>query len=286
MVQVFLCIIALFPWKVLSEDTNLFRQVHRQDFSRLRQEPPLKQQSIIEQSTVKDGFASKITAPENRKSMFQALFTVGVAEIFDKTWFVVLMMALSADKWMAFWGGLTGLQLHVAIAAGLGFSISRVLALSTLNFMAAAAFAIMTMFYAWEWYTSEPDADVLAAGKEEAAEEIKLSGKGKDHLKLLEAFSKTMWLTFIAEWGDRTQIAMIGLHSSKPLVPVCFGSAIAFLLLTASACLTAKFIGTRQLSETLVKGISAVSFAVFTLLSINDGFLAAKAESAMTLATK
>merc|ERR1719356_545542 len=125
----------------------------------------------------------------------------------------------------------------------------------------------------------------MTAGKEEASEAILFADKSK-RPQMLETFSKTMWLTFIAEWGDRTQIAMIGLHSSKPLVPVCFGSAIAFLLLTASACLTAKFIGTRRLSETLVKGISAVSFAVFTLLSINDGFLAAKAESAMTLATK
>merc|ERR1719327_441745 len=118
----------------------------------------------------------------------------------------------------------------------------------------------MTVFYAYEWYSSEPDSDVLTAGKEEAAEAITFTSK--DRPKLLEAFSKTMWLTFIAEWGDRTQIAMIGLHSSKPLVPVCFGSAIAFLLLTASAVVTAKFIGERQLSETLVKGISAVSFAV------------------------
>merc|ERR1719327_1479225 len=129
----------------------------------------------------------------------------------------------------------------------------------------------MTVFYAYEWYSSEPDSDVLTAGKEEAAEAITFTSK--DRPKLLEAFSKTMWLTFVAEWGDRTQIAMIGLHSSKPLVPVCFGSAIAFLLLTASAVITAKFIGGKQLSERLVKGVSAISFAVFTVLSIKDGWV-------------
>merc|ERR1719277_2230607 len=275
MMQVFLCIFAApCPWEAFSADASLSPKV------RLRQEPPaLTQQLVIQGNAVngaKDGFASKITAPENRKSMFQALFTVGVAEIFDKTWFVVLMMALSADKWMAFWGGLVGLQLHVAIAAGLGFSISRVLALSTLNFLAAAAFGIMTVFYAYEWYSSEPDSDVLKAGKEEAAEVITFTKK--DRLALLEAFNKTMWLTFIAEWGDRTQIAMIGLHSSKPLIPVCVGSAIAFLLLTASAVLTAKFIGQRQLSESVVKGISALSFAIFTVMSLWDGWTAAASE--------
>lgn len=273
MMKVFSCILLLLPLEAVSNPSpSLVRQEKVNIIAATNRDS--KEDAMKPQSAGKN--VIRVTTGENTQPMFQALLTVGIAEIFDKTWFVVLMMALSADKWMAFWGGLTGLQLHVLIAAGLGFSISRVLALSTLNFLAAAAFGIMTVFYAYEWYSSEPDSDVLTAGKEEAAECITFTSKERP--KLIEAFSKTMWLTFIAEWGDRTQIAMIGLHSSKPLVPVCFGSAIAFLLLTASAVLTAKFIGQRQLSESLVKGISAVSFAVFTFLSIRDGWLAAKSE--------
>lgn len=271
--KVFPCVFLLSPWGAVADNPSLVRQASLDIIASKGTDP---KQIVRRSPSPNSKGAIRIATSDSTQPMVQALFTVGIAEIFDKTWFVVLMMALSADKWMAFWGGLTGLQLHVAIAAGLGFSISRVLALSTLNFLAAAAFGVMTVFYAYEWYSSEPDSDVLTAGKEEAAEAITFTSK--DRPKLLEAFSKTMWLTFIAEWGDRTQIAMIGLHSSKPLVPVCFGSAIAFLLLTASAVLTAKFIGQRQLSESVVKGISALSFAIFTVLSIRDGWLAARSE--------
>ena len=34
---------------------------------------------------------------------------------------------------------------------------------------------------------------------------------------------------FVAEWGDRTQVAMVTLHSSAPWVPVCIGSMVAFM---------------------------------------------------------
>mmetsp|Transcript_35776 Transcript_35776/g.57653 ORF Transcript_35776/g.57653 Transcript_35776/m.57653 type:complete len:131 (-) Transcript_35776:26-418(-) len=81
---------------------------------------------------------------------------------------------------------------------------------------------------------------------------------------------------FIAEWGDRTQIAMIGVHVSQPIVPVMLGSAAAFGMLTLSAVVLGMFIGDRKLSESLLKGLCAGSFAVFAMIAIRDG-LAARA---------
>merc|ERR1719356_870704 len=129
----------------------------------------------------------------------------------------------------------------------------------------------------------------MAAGKEEGEEQIheRLSipeTKGDSKLwkpqrfEFFEAFAKSLWLMFVAEWGDRTQIAMIGLHSSQPLIPVCIGSAAAFLVLTASAVLVASCVGEGSLSERMVKGVSAASFAVFTLLALHDGMKARQEE--------
>jgi len=81
-------------------------------------------------------------------------------------------------------------------------------------------------------------------------------------------------MVFIAEWGDRTQIAMIGLHATLPLVPVMIGSTIAFGLLTLSAVLLGRLIGDQTLSEKTVKGICALSFAIFAVLAIHDSMLA------------
>jgi len=63
----------------------------------------------------------------------------------------------------------------------------------------------------------------------------KLKYGGDNSKKALAVFGKAFMGVFIAEWGDRTQIAMIGQHASQPLIPVCIGSLIAFFLLTVSA---------------------------------------------------
>jgi len=76
---------------------------------------------------------------------------------------------------------------------------------------------------------------------------------------------------FIAEWGDRTQIAMVGQHASQPLIPVCLGSLIAFFLLTFTAVLAGWFLAGRSLSEKSVYLFSAISFLVFALLAVRDG---------------
>lgn len=233
------------------------------------------------------------------ETTLQALCTVGVAEIFDKTWFVAFMMSLTADRWCVFIGSLLGLLLHVVIAAGLGMSISQIMSLSTLNFIAAGAFFIMTCLYTRECLVSEPGSDIMAAGKEEAAEDLRIGSSEPCGLKessplIMErrerskskwwTFIRAFWLVFVAEWGDRTQIAMIGLHSSKPVIPVCVGSALAFLFLTSSAVAAASFMGNATLSERTVKGVSAASFLVFTVLAFHDGMSALTAERAVMVA--
>ena len=49
---------------------------------------------------------------------------VSIAECFDKTWFVALVMAMGNDKTVVFAGSFLALLLHVGMAADLGLAIS------------------------------------------------------------------------------------------------------------------------------------------------------------------
>merc|ERR1712061_113526 len=93
----------------------------------------------------------------------------------------------------------------------------------------------------------------------------------------LSIFAKAFGGVFIAEWGDRTQIAMIGQHASQPLVPVFLGSVLAFGLLTLSAVGAATLLNGQKLREKFVFGLSACCFAFFGLLALRDAMAASAA---------
>jgi len=254
-----------------------------------------------------------LTPASNFDVFCRSLVMVSVAELFDKTWFMGLILALRHDKFTVFCGSFTALFLHCIIAAGLGAAAAWAVPQIFLSWAAFSLFVVFTLLYAKEFINADPDGDVIAAGREEAEEEtaslLVEAGKpaeGRVHkqgtvplekhresstletwslyntvqpstkrtqgniTKPAAIFMKSCVAVFIAEWGDRTQIAMVGQHASLPLIPVFSGSVVAFFLLTASAVLLASLVEHMRLSERLVNGASALCFATFAALALRD----------------
>merc|ERR1719235_2549676 len=132
---------------------------------------------------------------------------------------------------------------------------------------------------------------MIASGKEEAEEDVegakesieenygsvdakKMAQKSQLNKKL-KLFGACFVAMFIAEWGDRTQIAMIGAASSTPVVAVVLGSLAAFFVLTLSAVIVGGFLGNQKISEKMVHLVSAISFVVFACMAVHDGIEAA-----------
>ena len=158
--------------------------------------------------------------------VIRSFCVVGVAEIFDKTWFVALICALNYGKKISFTGGFLALALHVFLAAALGVAIAQLFSIRALCFSTAVIFAILSAAYFWEYLIAEPNDDVIQERSDEAKEAMK--GESND-ASWLDSLGRVFLAVFVAEWGDRTQVAMITLHSSAPWLPVCLGSLIAFL---------------------------------------------------------
>jgi putative Ca2+/H+ antiporter (TMEM165/GDT1 family) len=215
---------------------------------------------------------------------FQSFCLVGSAELFDKTWFVALLMALKHPKGTVFTSCYLALVVHTIIAAIFGYGISKTMPIRTLHFSAAALYTVFACMYFRDWHHADPHSDIIAAGKEEAGEAIadyteeqiygsmeKGGSRKMGTSKWTQVFSQCFTAMFIAEWGDRTQIAMVGQHASQPLIPVCLGSLMAFFLLTFTAVLAGMLLAGRSLSEKTVHLFSAISFLVFAALAVRDG---------------
>jgi len=245
--------------------------------------------------------SAAITSGFTWEAFGKAFCVVGVAELFDKTWFITLLMALKYGRRLAFAGSAVALAIHTVISAFLGIALAKYIIPSTLDFATAALFAILAIMYAKDCYCAEEGSDMIAAGREEAEEaqaadeESNLANAGSKEqtydyglVKSLargegakgvrsrfhvtwEKFMEVCLAVFIAEWGDRTQIAMVGLHSSLPIIPVFVGSLLAFAVLSLSAVLVAAAVEEYKITERMVFGLVSISFVVFAMLSLNDG---------------
>lgn len=204
--------------------------------------------------------------------VIRSFCVVGVAEIFDKTWFVALICALNYGKKISFTGGFLALALHVFLAAALGVAIAQLFSIRALCFSTAIVFAILSAAYLWEYLVAEANDDVIQERSSEAKEAMK--GDSNGETPWLESLGRVFLAVFVAEWGDRTQVAMITLHSSAPWLPVCLGSLVAFLVLTFSAVAAASLVQHAKLSERFILAVSAGSFLIFATLAFHDGLVA------------
>lgn len=77
-------------------------------------------------------------------------------------------------------------------------------------------------------------------------------------------------MTFLAEWGDRSQIATIALGASYSPVVVTIGALLGHLVCTLGAVELGEWIGKRVKERTihLIAGIVFILSGIITLLSM------------------
>lgn len=83
---------------------------------------------------------------------------------------------------------------------------------------------------------------------------------------VLEAFT----LTFLAEWGDRSQIATIGLAAASNVVGVTLGGIVGHAFCTGAAVLGGKHLAA-HIDERLVSVLGGVLFLLFGAHSMWSG---------------
>lgn len=81
-------------------------------------------------------------------------------------------------------------------------------------------------------------------------------------------FSQVLTLTFLAEWGDRSQIATIALASSRDLYGVIAGGLLGHAFCTGVAVIGGRMLASRisEKSVAIVGGFLFLAFAVHSFV--------------------
>jgi putative Ca2+/H+ antiporter (TMEM165/GDT1 family) len=172
---------------------------------------------------------------------------VAIAEIGDKTQLLALLLAARFRKpWPIIAGIILATLANHAVAGAMGNWVASFFSAITLSAVLAAAFFAVAL---WTLVPDQLDDDEASA------------------LKRYGPFLTTLIAFFLAEMGDKTQVATVMLAAQYPeFWLVILGTTAGMLLANVPVVLLGNFAAER-LPLTLIRRVAASAFAILALLA-------------------
>ena len=183
-----------------------------------------------------------------------------IAELGDKTQLAVLAQTCKHRRpWAVLLGASLALIAVTALGAAGGQLVSQFVPPAVLRWGAAAAFVVMGVLVAREAIKGEDE------GPENACSEAEGPSSASPFARSWKAFAATFGLLFVAELGDKTQLAVLSMATKSAPWPVFVGGGLALTAVTALAVVGGEGL-CRLIPKRVLLGVSAAAFVVMGAL--------------------
>lgn len=219
-----------------------------------------------------------------------SLAVILVTEIGDKTFFIAAVLAMRYGRVVVYSGAMGALAAMHVLSVLMGYALPALIPKTYTHFASAALFAyfgIKLLKDAYEMEGSGPSEELQEVEEElikkkgcdeddKSPSDIEGGSKdSKDSSKVTRATNATatenvrvimqaFTLTFLAEWGDRSQIATIALAASKNPFGVIVGGLLGHGFCTGLAVIGGRMLAAK-ISEKHVATIGGLLFIVFAI---------------------
>ncbi|XP_059218446.1 transmembrane protein 165 isoform X2 [Stomoxys calcitrans] len=259
----------------MSKDEPLY--VKDEKFDVANDLPPI---DPTKESKVKAGFLDAFTA-----SISVILFT----ELGDKTFFIAAIMAMRHPRLIVFTGAISALALMTVLSVVFGMAATIIPKVYT-YYISTALFAIFGLKMIYEGYfmkdsDAQEEMEEVQADLRKREDELerdvsatliqdpesgvvrKNTKKGAAYLTT-RVFMQAFTMTFLAEWGDRSQLTTIILATSKDVYGVITGGVIGHSICTGLAVIGGRMVAAKisVRTVTIVGGIVFLGFALYALI--------------------
>ena len=203
-----------------------------------------------------------------------------VSELGDETFIIAALMAMRHPRLEVFAGAASALAFMTVISAGLGLAVPGLISKSHTHAAATVLYTIFGLRLIWMGLRSVASEGESGVQEEIDEVEAKLDG-GPANVPgrrtwwcrtlaqiLTPVFIEAFVLTFLAEWGDRSQIATITLATHKDPVGVAFGGVLGHMICTGLAVVGGRLVALQISQRTLafLGGALFLAFAVHNVL--------------------
>ncbi|KAF4674305.1 hypothetical protein FOL47_009457 [Perkinsus chesapeaki] len=215
------------------------------------------------------------------------------AELGDKTFFIAAILSMRNSAAVVFAGAIAALATMTVLSAGLGLLLPALLSKKVTHYACIALFT----YFGIRLLKDACDADDSAESGELAEVEMSVKKKNEEHDRdtvdeqgaqmeegeatadnaspSLHWYSKenravlvqSFVMSFLAEWGDRSQISTIALASSKNPYGVMLGGILGHCICSGIAVIGGRLLASR-ISERQVAVAGGILFLVFALSSL------------------
>lgn len=201
--------------------------------------------------------------PLNWSGFLTALGVVFVAELGDKTQLAVVTQVCKFRRpWAVFAGASLGLALVTILGAGVGRVLGHLVPQDIVRAVAAGAFLVMGALMGRQAWRAGSRRSLPEACDTSGSENSTQSESGWSW----QAFGATLGLLFVAEMGDKTQLAVLSLAGQAGSAWAVFvGGTLALVGVTALGVLGGEGL-CRLMPERTLLWVSAAAFVVIALL--------------------
>ncbi|KAH9771929.1 GDT1-like protein 4 [Citrus sinensis] len=206
-----------------------------------------------------------------------------LSEIGDKTFFAAAILAMRHPRRLVLSGCLGALIVMTILSAVVGWAAPNLISRKLTHHITTVLFFGFGLWSLWDAFSDGGEAEEfeevekkLDADFKANAGATKEGSKADDELKkqrrpfLSQFFSpiflKAFSITFFGEWGDKSQLATIGLAADENPFGVVLGGIIGQALCTTAAVIGGKSLAS-QISEKIVALSGGVLFIVFGIQS-------------------
>jgi len=234
------------------------------------------------------------------KAFVNSLGMIWATEIGDKTFFIAAVLAMRHSRCVVFSGALLALIVMTVLSAALGYALPSLLPRKYTHYASAALFLYFGAKMLRDARTmGDGPADELAEVEDELGEKthkredleshgaattngdassmMMMTNGGGAHAggkrprggvpTLARVLSQAFVLTFLAEWGDRSQIATIALAAAKDPIGVTLGGITGHAMCTGLAVIGGRMLASK-ISERTVAWVGGALFLVFATYSL------------------
>lgn len=194
-----------------------------------------------------------------------SLLLITISELGDKTFFIAAILAMRhARRWV-----LVGAVLALALMTVLSVLMGQVATFLPTNVLRWAEICLFFLFGLKLLYeASQMTAIDDHAEEKEAAEAVEKAERDASLKETpLTIVAEAFGLVFVAEWGDRTQIATIALAAANPPVGVVLGAVLGHAICAAIAVFCGRWL-CGKLSERTLTALGGGLFIVFAVLAL------------------